>query len=85
MKPRKLGWLAGLLCLVLWPVAACTQQSSWEKQNAAAVRAYQRADFAEAEKLFLAALREAEKFGPQDPRLATSLSNLASLYSAQGR
>jgi tetratricopeptide (TPR) repeat protein len=30
------------------------------------------------------AIRRAERFGPHDPRLATSLGDLAALYSAQG-
>ncbi|MFQ5662850.1 MAG: tetratricopeptide repeat protein [Terriglobia bacterium] len=50
-----------------------------------AVKAYQQADYAEAEKLLLAALQEAEKFGEQDPRFAASLNNLAELYRAQGK
>ncbi len=37
------------------------------------------------EKLFLAAVGEAESFGPQDVRVATSLNNLAGLYQAQGK
>jgi tetratricopeptide (TPR) repeat protein len=51
----------------------------------AAGNAYQQADYVEAEKLFKAALREAEKFGEQDPRFATSLNNLAALYQARGK
>ncbi len=47
--------------------------------------AYQKADYVEAEKLLLAALKEAEKFGEQDLRLATSLNNLATLYRSQGK
>jgi len=50
-----------------------------------AVKAYEQADYAEAEKLFLAALKEAEKFGDQVLRLATSLNNLATLYYSQGK
>ncbi len=34
--------------------------------------------------MFLAALKEAEKFGEQDPRLATSLNNMAELYRIRG-
>ena len=41
--------------------------------------------YAEAEKAHLLALAEAEKFVPEDSRLATSLNNLARLYLAQGR
>ena len=33
----------------------------------------------------MTALKEAEKFGPQDPRLATGLNNLGLLYKAQGK
>ena len=32
-----------------------------------------------------AALEEAKKFGEQDPRLATTLNNLAALYLGQGQ
>ncbi len=42
-------------------------------------------NYPEAEKQWSAALKEAEGFGPQDPRLATTLNNLAGLYQAQGR
>ncbi len=87
MKRPKTRWLlVGLLCLGLWPmVAASAQETRWDSIMADAAKAYQQADYAEAEKLFLAALKEAEKFGEQDPRLATSLNNLALLYDAQGK
>ena len=51
----------------------------------AGTEAYEQGNYTEAEKLFVAALKEAEKFGPQDPRLATSLNNLANLYNTQGK
>lgn len=41
--------------------------------------------FAEAEKLLVAALEDANQFGPQDARLGFSLNNLAGLYHAQGQ
>ncbi len=85
MKQGKTRWLlVGLLCLTLWPVAASAQETRWETLMAEAVKAYQQADYVEAEKLLLAALQEAEKFGEQDPRFAISLNNLAELYRAQG-
>ncbi len=49
----------------------------------AGTKAYQQGNDPEAEKQWSAALNEAERFGPQDPRLATSLNNLAGLYRAQ--
>ncbi|MDA2914933.1 tetratricopeptide repeat protein, partial [Acidobacteriia bacterium AH_259_A11_L15] len=86
MKHRKTRWLlVGMLCLALWPVPASAQETRWEALMADARKAYQRADYAEAEKLLLAARQEAEKFGKQDPRLATSLNELALLYHAQSR
>ena len=78
--------LVGLLCLGLWPmVAASAQETRWDSIMAGAAKAYQQADYAQAEKLLLAALQEAEKFGEQDPRFAASLNNLAELYRAQGK
>ena len=68
-----------VLCLALW-FTACSTGTPWEKYNDAGKKAYEQGHYAEAEKLFEAALREAEKFGLQDPRLATSLNNLALLY-----
>ena len=87
MRSGKRRWLlVGLLCLGLWPVvAASAQETRWDSIMAGAARAYQQADYAQAEKLLLAALKEAEKFGEQDPRFATSLNNLAELYRAQGK
>ncbi len=78
--------LVGSLCIVLWSItAASAQVTRWETLTADAAKAYQKADYVEAEKLLLAALKEAEKFGEQDLRLATSLNNLTTLYRAQGK
>ncbi len=51
----------------------------------ARAQAYQQGRYLEAEKALQAALDEAERFGPQDLRLAASLNNLAELYRAQGK
>jgi tetratricopeptide (TPR) repeat protein len=75
--------LTGLLCLRAGVGAA--GEAAWERYNQAGVSAYQRGDYAEATKQFEAALKEAQDFGEQDPRLATSLNNLAGLYYFQGR
>ena len=77
--------LVGLLSLTLWPATVTPQETQWDNLNSAAVDAYQQADYAKAEKLLLAALKVAKKFGAQDPRLATSLNNLAALYDTQGK
>ena len=58
---------------------------TWEKLKAAGWEAYREDHYAEAEKHFVAALQEAERFGEQDLRLATSLAHLAVFYDAQGK
>ncbi len=85
MKRTKTRWLlAGVLSLLLWPACTAAQKTLWEKDNAAGMEAYQQGRYGEAEKRWLAALEEAENFGPDDERLATSLNNLAALYYSQG-
>ena len=64
---------------------ATREESSWEMSMDAATEAYQQARYTEAEKFFLAALEEADNFGPQDPRLVPSLNGLASVYRTQGK
>ncbi len=74
-----------LTVLWLWPATALAQVEPWQSHMDAATTAYQQGNFPEAEKQLGAALKEAEGFGPQDPRLATTLNNLAELYRAQGK
>jgi tetratricopeptide (TPR) repeat protein len=64
---------------------APTQSTGWKELNDAGQAAQGRGQYAEAEKLLLAALKQAESFSETDDRLATSLNNLALLYSAQGK
>ena len=73
--------MLGVVCVAL---CAAAQETSWEKYNGAGMEAYAQGRYAEAEKHWKAALKKAEKFGPNDSRLATSLNNLALLYQAQG-
>ena len=58
------------------------QQSGTDFQKG--VEAYERGDYKQAESHLRAGLDDA-KFGPNDPRLATSLNNLAEIYRVQGR
>ncbi len=69
-------WLVGLVCLALWPAHASAQGGLWETYKAAGAKAYHQGNYPEAEKQLAAALKEAEGFGPQDPRLATNFNNL---------
>ncbi len=76
--------LAGVLCLALAIQTTCTQETHWETSNAAGMDAYEQGRYSEAKRWWLAALEEAENFGPDDERLATSHNNLAALYYSQG-
>ena len=76
------GFLVVLLALS--DLAGC-ERTDLEGNITAGNNAYQDGNYTEAEKLYFAALKEAEGFGPQDPRLATSLYNLALVYGNQGK
>ncbi len=84
MTTASARWLlVGLVSLFLWPAHGLAQGGQWQSYMTAGVAAYQQGDYPEAEKQFLAGLKEAKGFGQQDPRLATSLNNLAVLFKAQ--
>ena len=86
MTKTKSSWLlVGLVCLVFWPAHAPAQGGEWKSYMARGVGAYEQGNYPEAEKQLAAALREAEGFAPQDPRLAQSLNNLALIYEVQGQ
>ena len=76
---------AALFCLVTGAASAEAQNSLWETYNDSGEQAFEAGEYAKAQKLFESALKEAEGFGPSDPRLATSLNNLALLYATQGK
>lgn len=80
-----------LVCFVAASAACTPPTTPWQKYNDAGRAAYREAQWSgnklkyypEAEKNWVAGLKEAEKFGPQDPRLGISLNNLAVLYEEQ--
>ena len=80
MHPR-IWLLACMWCLMVWTTPA---QASWEAYQQAGEAAYSRGDYSAAQRMFLAAVREARGFGPQDPRLDISLNKLALLRVARG-
>lgn len=59
------------------------QKTLWDDYIRDGKQADDRGDHSKALKLYTFALEEAEKFGPADPRLATSLNNLATLFQSQ--
>lgn len=57
----------------------------WEEHHQAGLTAYRTKNYPEAEKQFKTALKEAESFPSNDPRLPLTLSNIAELYRVQSK
>lgn len=76
---------AGLACFALLSLAAFAQDSLWDELANAGHAALAERRYDEAVRQLKAALDEAEGFGPRDPRLVTSLRNLAEVYHRQGK
>lgn len=96
MTKSKTGWLLlTVLLLALWPGCRIIHdEARWKKADEAGMQAFMKAlqpasgaeaRYAEAERHWTAALREAEKFGGQDRHLASSLKSPALLYHRQGK
>ncbi len=60
------------------------EDSTWGTLDQVGVRAYEQGDFTEAQQLLEGAVKEAEKFPPEDLRLASSLNNLGRCLLEQG-
>lgn len=61
-----------------------SSQQPWEVTTQQAQNAYQAGRYAEAERLFSTALKQAESFGEKDERFLSSIVTLAGFYSARG-
>ena len=85
MKHYKIIRLSLGALLLAFSLASVAQLITWESYKQAGQTAYDQGNYAEAERQWSAALKRAEAFGPQDWRLATSLTNLAALYHTQGK
>ena len=70
-----------LFLVLLWAFwcAGCSDTALWEQHMRAGATASQRGEYEEALRQIELALKEAEVFGEQDPRYATTLNNLAFL------
>ncbi len=60
------------------------EEASWDDAMAAATKAFQQGNYDEVERMLTVALEQAKALGEGDPRLATTLENLAMLKQAQG-
>ncbi len=77
--------LAALVSVSFWSAAASSEPGQWQKYIDDTIEAFVDGDYVGAGRSFDAAVKRAEAFGPQDPRLATNLNGLAETYRAQGR
>ncbi len=74
------------LTLSICAAAVCfAEDSSWSDFNQAGRVAFERGQYAEAEKNFAQALQQADKFSQSDRRLAETLNNLALTYFQEGK
>ena len=64
---------------------AAPQEPSWEQNLSHGESLFKSGNLAEAGKYFQAAVVQAQKFGPHDPRLATALNNVALVLKKQGK
>lgn len=80
--PDKLTPLALLAATLSCPAYA--DEAAWNKYTMDGARAYESGNFGAAQRNFEQSLAEAKKFGANDIRLATSLTNLGVLYSFRG-
>ena len=69
------------LCSLLCRLA----QGSWEEKNQAGEKAFQEGHLAAASRLFTEALKEAQKFGPNDERLTPIYNNLGLVSFVQNK
>ena len=77
--------IAIVFCLFLPEKTSLGQDTRWQDQLNEAKQLREQGRYPEAEKAHFLALAEAEKFGPEDRRFASSLNNLAALYHDTGR
>jgi len=76
----------GGLVLMAWAVTARPTPASawrWAKAMRAGVAAYEQANFAQAERFFKVAVKEAAKFDLGDPRAVQTLNAVGNLYRAE--
>ena len=74
---------AGFLVFAIWHTESPAQEEAWERHYRAGEAAYRQRNYQEAVEQNRAALKAAERFGPEDPRLANTLIGLGASLQAQ--
>lgn len=71
--------------IILLALSYSCGQQTWEETMQAGETAFQHGQYGDAERIFAAAVKKADQFGPHDRRAAVSLSRLAQAYAAQSK
>src|SRR6266576_2549936 len=74
-----------LLASASWAQISPFPSNDWYSLNDSGDKAYGRRQYVASENFLQAALRQAEKFGPDDLRVATTLNDLGLLYRAESK
>ncbi|MDQ6664607.1 MAG: tetratricopeptide repeat protein [Acidobacteriota bacterium] len=77
--------LAVLLAVPVTVALHAQDVPEWQKQVLNGMRASSENNLAQAETFFLRTVHEPEAFGPQDPRLGSSLNSLGLVYHSRGK
>ncbi|ALA58960.1 tetratricopeptide repeat protein [Nitrospira moscoviensis] len=81
-----LSALLWILLIGLWPSGeAFSQETLWNTWRSGGLQALQEGRLADAERLLIAALEQAEKYGTEDLRVADAANDLAVVYATAGR
>ncbi len=84
-KTKALALIVAVVGSLLYLKTVFLPDENWEKHHDSGWAAFKEKNYVEAEKQFMQALQEAEKFSPNDPRLRLTLNNLAETYRDQKR
>src|SRR5947209_960976 len=87
MSKARPTWVLAVVItgLASGPADVSAQTSSWQAQHDDGWKAFQQGRLSDAETLLKAAAKSARSFGPQDPRMATTLDHLAWVFCARGK
>jgi tetratricopeptide (TPR) repeat protein len=77
---RHLAIAAAVAALVLSPRAHAQEDDAWKNLVMKALYEASAKDLSKSEQTFQQALKEAERFGPEDPRVGTTLNSLGLVY-----
>lgn len=84
-KTRAIALIVAVIGSLLYLKTHFFPNENWEKHHDSGWVAFKEKNYAVAEKHFLDALKEAEKFPRDDPRLRLNLNNIAEAYRDQGK